>query len=232
VPMTVTAIPAAATATATPTIPTVTPSPVATWLTTIAGLENAREWALAGQKADAALQDPALTVAQVTEIAHHAVADWLNALANEQPMPADRATQEADVTSYTHLETLAKSYDIPLPPYLASEDTAFLHQQFVLAKYLWDRALAAGQISMTDKAQLRRYYAILYGTGFWYTQDPTNTDLTREGAKHLMTANLLAEKYGLDGAAAARLRDLYSADQSQWPTETVPTPLLDAKGGG
>jgi len=243
------AIPPTAAAAQAPTVPPITvqivaPMPAApsvatatsqgtAWLAIVRRQEAAANYDQAASAAKSAIQEPQLTADERNLFQEAIVTDGLKALFAQPFQPTDTVAAQRSTAQYQQIEADATRYHVRLPSYRQSADDAYAHGQFILAAFLWNRALAAGEISTDDRDQVRFAESALQNTGRWLTSDPTNAKLMAEGVRYLMTAHLIDVKYKLgDAMAWQKLQDIYGPDESKWPTETVPTPLLDTKGGG
>lgn len=219
--------------------PTPAAPPVATatsqgtaWLAIVRRQEAAAAYDQAASAAQSALQEPQLTPDERSLFQAAVVTDGLKALLAQPFQPTDTAAAQRSIAQYQQIEADATRYHVPLPSYRQSADDAYAHGQFILCVFLWNRALAAGDISTNDRTQVRFVESALLNTGRWLTSDPTNGSLMAEGTRYLMTAHRIDVQYKLgDAMAWQRLQDLYGSDERTWPQETISTPLLDVKGG-
>ncbi len=220
--------------------PTAAPLPVPTatsqgtaWLAIVRRQEAAANYDQATSAARSALQEPQLTADERNLFQEAIVTDGLKALFAQPFQPTNTAVAQRSIAQYQQIEADAARYHVRLPSYRQSADDAYAHGQFIFAAFLWNRALAAGEISTNDRDQVRFAESALQNTGRWLTSDPTNAKRMAEGVRYLMTAHRIDVKYKLgDAMAWQKLQDIYGPDESKWPTATVPTPLLDANGGG
>ncbi|GEM_PF-4896630 len=242
------AMPPTAVAAQAPTVPPITvqiiaPTPAAlpvatatsqgtAWLAIVRRQEAATNYDQAASAAQSAIQEPQITPDERALFQEAVVADGLKALLAQPFQPTDIAAAQRSVEQYQQIEADATRYHVQLPAYRQSADEAYARGENGLAKFLWERALGAGEITTSDREQIRFYYATLYNVGFWYLKDQSNQATVAEGVRYLVTAHQISLKFKLGEATAwGLLRERLGPDEQTWPTKTVPTPLLETKGG-
>jgi hypothetical protein len=195
-------------------------------------LEQQRQgqYALAAANARTILRQPQLSPHDRVEFARLAVANDLEAIWGQPDPQRDLVAHRQAIEQYRAAEQLAQEQGIALPlSRRQAADRAYKSGKFLLAQLLVEEALAAGDLSACERAQLHFYASSIYNSGYWLSRhdDPA---VRRDGWALVVAAHRLDERFRLgQGEAGGQLRASFGAETA-WPP-AAPIALLTAPIG-